>query len=61
MSLIPCISDCVYQEDGYCNLERAASVGKPDPAIETCIHFIKSKSSSNPKLDSVHLGLSSQG
>lgn len=41
MSLIPCTGDCVYQKDGYCGLERAASRGKPSQAIDKCVHFIK--------------------
>lgn len=39
MSLIACLSRCVYQQDGYCALERAASAGAPNN-IETCIHYI---------------------
>ena len=27
LSLIPCVSDCLYQKDGYCTLERAGSKG----------------------------------
>ena len=25
--MIPCTGDCVYQQDGLCNLEQAASEG----------------------------------
>ena len=39
MSLIACTSDCVYQQDGYCALERAASCGLPDDA-ERCVNFV---------------------
>ncbi len=38
MSLIACSSDCLYQENGYCNLNHAAAIGVPS---ETgCIHYI---------------------
>lgn len=43
MSLIPCTGDCVYQKDGYCRLERAASLGKPESLSDKCVHFIKRK------------------
>ncbi|MCL2569294.1 MAG: hypothetical protein FWE12_07720 [Oscillospiraceae bacterium] len=42
MSLIPCTSNCVYQLEGCCTLERAASQGTRAPADDTpgCVHFI---------------------
>jgi len=40
MSLIPCIEPCVYQADGYCGLERAASLGTPELTENNCLHFI---------------------
>ena len=40
MSLIPCIESCVYQTDGYCRLERAVSLGKPELSLNHCVHFI---------------------
>ena len=39
MSLIACLSNCVYQQDGYCAMERAGSAGSPCEA-EPCINFI---------------------
>ncbi|WP_186564497.1 hypothetical protein [Lawsonibacter celer] len=39
MSLIACTSNCVYQQDGYCSLERAASRGLPSEQ-ESCVHFV---------------------
>jgi len=39
MSLIACTSDCVYQQDGYCSLERAVSRGLPSPS-DPCVHFV---------------------
>lgn len=39
MSLIPCTSNCMYQEDGYCTLERAASSGAPC-GVKDCVHFL---------------------
>ena len=29
MSLIPCTSQCVYQQDGVCTLDSAAAAGQP--------------------------------
>ena len=29
MSLIPCTSQCVYQQDGVCTLDSAAAAGLP--------------------------------
>lgn len=43
MSYIACISDCVYQKDGVCCLERAASVNSPISKSNACIHYIKKK------------------
>ncbi len=38
MSLITCVSRCVYQEDGYCRLEQAASAG---PSVEDgCVYCV---------------------
>ena len=28
--MIPCIEDCVYQNEGVCALEQAASSGTPE-------------------------------
>jgi hypothetical protein len=39
VSLIACTSDCVYQQDGYCSLERAVSCGLPSDD-ETCVNFV---------------------
>lgn len=39
MSLIPCTSDCIYQQDGICTLESAAAAGQPSLG-GACIHFI---------------------
>lgn len=38
MSLIACTDACVYQQDGYCTLERAASCGLPGPE-HACVNF----------------------
>lgn len=38
MTLISCSSDCIYQENGYCNLNQAAAVGVPSES--GCIHYI---------------------
>jgi len=53
MSLISCTSECLYQDDGYCTLERAASNGgvvSSDEAEESCIHFIPRRSTRSDDL-----------
>ena len=40
MSLIACTNTCVYQEDGVCRLEQAASGGEMS-AGSGCVHFVK--------------------
>lgn len=39
MSLIGCTSDCLYQKDGYCQLERAMSSGEPS-ADHPCVNYV---------------------
>ena len=39
MSLIPCTSACVYQQDGLCTLDSAAAAGTPSLG-GACVHFI---------------------
>ena len=39
MSLIGCTSDCLYQNDGYCQLERAMSSGEPNPD-HPCVNYV---------------------
>ncbi len=39
MSLIPCTSQCVYQQDGVCTLDSAAAAGVPSLG-GACVHFI---------------------
>lgn len=39
MSLIVCTSECLYQIDGYCSLERAVSGGVPSES-DPCVHFV---------------------
>ena len=54
MSLIACTSDCVYQQDGYCSLERAASCGLPDDK-ESCVNFVPRRcSGANTQPDPGH-------
>jgi hypothetical protein len=49
MSYIACTSDCVYQKDGCCSLERAASGNENGAKDNACIHYVKTKSSSGKK------------
>lgn len=44
MSLIACTDSCVYQQDGYCTLERAASCGSPGPET-ACVNFVPRRNS----------------
>jgi|GEM_PF-4564966 len=37
--MITCSNSCVYQTDGVCMLDRAASIGKPE-SNEGCIHYV---------------------
>lgn len=39
VSLIACTSRCVYQQDGYCALQRAGSCGMPSES-EPCVNFV---------------------
>lgn len=39
LSLIQCNSDCLYQQDGYCSLERAGASGEP-AGCESCVNFV---------------------
>ncbi len=49
MSIIGCTIDCVYQTDGYCTLEHAASGG--EASENGCIHYVR-KSGSKYKKES---------
>lgn len=44
MSLIVCTSECLYQQDGYCSLERAVSGGTPNEE-NPCVNFVPRRSS----------------
>jgi len=39
MSLIACIDNCVYQQDGYCSLMRAGSCGRPSKK-NSCVNYV---------------------
>lgn len=43
MSLISCTSDCLYQKDGYCQLERAMSSGELSGA-SPCVNYVPKSS-----------------
>lgn len=38
MSLITCSSDCVYQKDGYCELETLSTINGHQ--MHHCMHYI---------------------
>lgn len=39
MNIICCTSDCVYQTEGYCTLEHAASGGERDE--NGCLYYVQ--------------------
>lgn len=39
MSLIGCTSDCLYQRDGYCTLQKALSSGEPTGTV-SCVNYV---------------------
>ncbi len=45
MSLIPCKLDCIYREDGYCQLNTPAIVSSVDGS--GCIHRIQKNAAEN--------------
>lgn len=49
MSLIHCTSNCLYQQDGYCSLEKASQVSNSSNQ-EGCLHFI-GQNEPNSKVD----------
>ena len=54
MSLIPCTDHCVYQQDGYCSLSRAASCAAPGSAAG-CVNFVpRSQNRAERLTDVVH-------
>jgi hypothetical protein len=42
MSYIACTCDCVYQKDGCCSLERAASGNDAGTKNNGCIYYVQS-------------------
>ena len=51
MSLIACTNDCVYQQDGCCRLERAASSGTGSVGDNGCVYYIKKNNKKKPLRD----------
>ncbi|MDR3645700.1 MAG: hypothetical protein P4M02_11575 [Clostridia bacterium] len=41
MSLIQCNSNCSYQLDGYCRLDKAAQVTNQTGKDGGCLHFVE--------------------
>lgn len=46
MTLIPCMEDCVYQQDGYCTLDAAAAVTNCSQC--SCVHKVKPSEPQTP-------------
>ncbi|MFQ8760642.1 MAG: hypothetical protein ACLSAF_15615 [Intestinimonas sp.] len=42
LSLIACTSECIYQQDGYCVLTHATSIGTPSH-LNSCVNFAPRK------------------
>ena len=54
MSLIPCTDHCIYQQDGYCTLSRAASCATPGSTVG-CVNFVpRSQHGAERLTDIVH-------
>ena len=54
MSLIPCTDHCIYQQDGYCSLSRAASCAVSGTAVG-CVNFVpRSQNRTECLTDVVH-------
>jgi len=54
MSLIPCTDRCIYQQDGYCALSRAASCASAGSAAG-CVNYVpRSKNRTERLSDVVH-------
>ena len=45
MCLIPCKDDCIYQQDGYCTLDKPSAVTNQED--KGCVHYIKRKPASS--------------
>jgi hypothetical protein len=50
MSFIHCSSDCTYQQDGYCGLEKAAEITNCVKA-DGCLHYVPRKKAKGKKND----------
>ncbi len=52
MSLIACTSPCVYQQDGYCSLDRAVSCGAPTRR-DPCVNFVPRSQDGGQRLSDI--------
>ncbi len=52
MSLIGCTSDCLYQKDGYCQLDQAMSSGEPSSA-HPCVNYVPRSQDGGQRLPDV--------
>lgn len=50
MTLIPCDENCIYQQDGYCQLETFSII--TDCSQDGCIHKISSENISSTHINS---------
>jgi hypothetical protein len=54
MSLIQCTSNCLYQEEGYCNLETAAQITSASNS-KGCHHYRTKEIKEQPEQNSTKL------
>lgn len=47
MCLIPCNDDCMYQKDGYCELNAPAFI--TNNSEKGCVHYVKFNNTNNDK------------
>jgi hypothetical protein len=48
MNLIQCNCSCIYQDEGYCKLEKAAEITNQSSNYDNgCLHFVEKKNKYN--------------
>jgi hypothetical protein len=59
MNLIQCNCRCIYQDEGYCKLEKAAEItNQAENYNNGCLHFIKKNiNNGKPNLEQPHMPL----
>jgi GMP synthase PP-ATPase subunit len=53
MNFIQCNSSCVYQDEGYCKLEKAAEItNQAENYNKGCLHYVEKENKYNSKISS---------